>query len=75
MKLGEIKQYREKLAKSSSAELADELAKLRKEQFSLRMQRATGQAPKPDQFGVARRNVARVKTVLRQQRRTSGEKK
>ena len=73
MKLGEIKQYRDKLAKSSPAELADELVKLRKEQFSLRMQRATGQSPKPDQFGAARRNIARVKTALRQQRKTSGK--
>ncbi len=73
MKLGQIKQYREKLAKSSPAELADELVKLRKEQFALRLQRASGQAPKPDQFGVARRNIARVKTVLRKAR-ASGEK-
>jgi large subunit ribosomal protein L29 len=75
MKLGVIKQYRDKLAKSSPAELADELVKLRKEQFSLRMQRATGQTPKPDQFGVARRNIARVKTILREQRKTGGDKK
>jgi len=34
----------------SAAELSDELLKMRKEQFALRMQRATGQAPKPDQF-------------------------
>ena len=65
MKLGAIKQYREKIAKSSPAGLADELVKLRKEQFALRLQRATGQAPKPDQFGAARRNIARVKTALR----------
>ncbi|MBV9343934.1 MAG: 50S ribosomal protein L29 [Gammaproteobacteria bacterium] len=67
MKLGQIRQYREKLAKASPAELADELVKLRKEQFALRMQRATGQQPKPDQFGHARRNIARVKTLLRRQ--------
>ena len=67
MKLGQVKQLREKLAKSTPAELADELVKLRKEQFSLRMQRATGQNPKPDQFGTARRNIARVKTMLRRQ--------
>jgi large subunit ribosomal protein L29 len=48
------------------AELADELVKLRKEQFALRMQRATGQQPKPDQFGKVRRNIARLKTVLRE---------
>ena len=74
MKLGEIKQYREKLAKASPAELVDELVKLRKEQFALRLQRASGQAPKPDQFGAARRNIARVKTVLSRQR-ASGESK
>jgi large subunit ribosomal protein L29 len=67
MKIGQVKQYRAKLAKSSPVELTEELLKLRKEQFSLRMQRATGQQPKPAQFGDARRNIARVKTVLRQQ--------
>ena len=67
MKIGQIKQYREKLAKQSPAELAEELVKLRKEQFALRMQRATGQNPKPDQFGSARRTIARVKTMLRRQ--------
>ena len=41
----------------------DRLAKLRKEQFALRVQRATGQAVKPDQFGKVRRNIARVKLV------------
>ena len=54
------------LRTKSAAELADELVKLRKEQFALLMQRATGQAPKPDQFGKVRRNIARVKTVLRE---------
>ncbi len=67
MKIGELRQYREKLRKLSPAELGDELVKLRKEQFSLRMQRATGQQPKPAQFGNSRRNIARVKTALRQQ--------
>jgi len=64
------------LRTKSPAELADELIKLRKEQFALRMQRATGQAIKPDQFGKVRRNVARLKTVLRQNAKDSaGEKK
>jgi large subunit ribosomal protein L29 len=67
MKVGQIKQYREKLRKQSAAELGEELVKLRKEQFSLRMQRATGQQPKPALFADARRNIARVKTVLQQQ--------
>ena len=52
------------LRKKSPAELKAELARLRKEQFALRVQRATGQPVKPDQFGKVRRNIARVKLVL-----------
>jgi large subunit ribosomal protein L29 len=63
------------LRSKNPAELNDELFKLRKEQFALRLQRATGQAPKPDQFGKVRRSIARVKTVLREARKTAGEKK
>jgi large subunit ribosomal protein L29 len=72
MKIGEIRAYREKLRGLSAAQLADEMVKLRKEQFALRMQRATGQSPKPDQFGNARRNIARLKTVQRQAALKSG---
>lgn len=56
------------LRKKSAAELKGELLSLRREQFALRLQRATGQSPKPDQFGKVRKNVARVKTVQRQLR-------
>ena len=45
------------------AALAEELVKLRREQFNLRMGRATGQMPKPDQWSKVRRNIARLKTV------------
>ncbi len=62
------------LRTKSAAELADELVKLRKEQFALRMQRATGQQPKPDQFGKVRRNIARLKTVLRDKQAMGGGK-
>jgi len=47
-------------------DLGEELLKLRREQFNLRMARATGQAAKPDQFAKVRKNIARVKTVLAQ---------
>jgi large subunit ribosomal protein L29 len=47
-------------------ELAAELEKLRKEQFALRMQQATGQTVKTDQFGKVRRDIARVRTVMRE---------
>jgi large subunit ribosomal protein L29 len=51
------------LRNKTPAQLQQELLSLRKEQFALRLQRATGQAVKPDQFGKVRRNIARAKTV------------
>jgi large subunit ribosomal protein L29 len=48
----------------SAGELNEELLKLRREQFSLRMQRATGQAVKPHDFGRVRKDIARLKTVM-----------
>ena len=56
------------LRSKSAAELGDELLKLRKEQFSLRMQRATGQTVKPTDFSRVRKDVARLKTIAREQR-------
>jgi large subunit ribosomal protein L29 len=56
------------LRNKSAAELQQELLSLRREQFALRLQRATGQAVKPDQFGKVRKSIARVKTVQRAQR-------
>ena len=50
----------------SDAELGEELLKLRREQFNLRMQAATGQAAKPDQHGKVRRSIARLKTLQRE---------
>ena len=56
------------LRNKSAAELQEELLSLRREQFALRLQRATGQMPKPDQFGKVRKNIARVLTVQKQVR-------
>jgi large subunit ribosomal protein L29 len=56
------------LRSKTPAQLQQELLSLRKEQFALRLQRATGQAVKPDQFSKVRRNIARAKTVQRAQR-------
>jgi len=55
----------------SAAELREELLKLRREQFNLRMAQASGQATKPDQAGKVRRNIARVKTVQGEQARAA----
>jgi large subunit ribosomal protein L29 len=54
-------------------ELGEELLRLRREQFNLRMARATGQAAKPDQFAKVRKNIARVKTVLAQAKSAGGK--
>ena len=54
-------------------DLNEELLKLRREQFNLRMARATGQAAKPDQFSKVRKNIARVKTVLAQAKSAGGK--
>jgi len=51
----------------AAKELNEELPKLRREQFSLRMQRATGQTVKPNDFGRVRKDIARLKTVLAEQ--------
>jgi len=50
----------------SDEELSEELLKLSREQFNLRLQSATGQSARPDQFGKVRKDIARVKTVMRE---------
>ena len=62
------------LRAKSAQDLTGELVSLRKEQFALRLQRATGQAIKPDQFGKVRRGIARLKTVQRELRGKTGVK-
>ena len=52
------------LRAKSDTELAEELVKLRREQFNLRMQQATGQLGRSDQYGKVRKDIARIKTVL-----------
>ena len=47
-------------------QLEDELAKLKKEQFNLRFQRATGQLENTSRVREIRRDIARIKTVLNQ---------
>ncbi len=48
------------------ARLKEELGKLKKEQFNLRFQQATGQLEKSSRIREVRRAVARVQTVLRE---------
>ncbi len=53
------------LRSKSKGELTEELLSLRKEQFNLRMQQATGQMARPHEHKQVRRNIARVKTFIR----------
>jgi large subunit ribosomal protein L29 len=48
----------------SPDELAEMLVDLRREQFNLRFQRATGQTEGQARIKVVRRDIARVKTIL-----------
>ena len=54
-------------------QLSDELMKLKKEQFNLRFQRATGQLENTGRVREVRRDIARIKTVADQKR--AAEKK
>lgn len=56
------------LREKSPAELQQELMRLRKEQFSLRMQRASGQLGQLHLMKEARREIARVKTIMQEKR-------
>ncbi len=47
----------------SPDQMNDELAKLKKEQFNLRFQKATGQMEKTARVKQIRRDIARIKTI------------
>jgi large subunit ribosomal protein L29 len=49
-------------------QLSDELMKLKKEQFNLRFQRATGQLENTGRVREVRRDIARIKTIAAQKR-------
>ena len=50
-------------------QLKDRLVQLKKEQFNLRFQKATGQLEKTAQVRLVRRDIARIKTILREKAR------
>ena len=50
----------------SAQELTDHIADLRREQFSLRMQKAQGQSAQTHQFARVRREIARATTIVGQ---------
>ncbi len=56
----------------SADELNDSLVQLRKEAFNLRFQRANGQLERTSRVREVRRTIARIETVLTEQRRKAG---
>ena len=67
----DAKELREK----SVDELNEELLALRREQFNLRMQNATGELTRNHEHRRVRKDIARVKTVLGELGRAAGDSK
>ena len=57
----------------SPDQLTDELVKLKKEQFNLRFQKATGQLEKTARVRVVRRTIAKINTVLGEKTRAKAK--
>ena len=55
-----------KMRDMKEVELNTELSKMKKELFNLRFQHATGQLENPVQMRELKRNIARVKTIIRE---------
>ena len=64
----------EKMRNMSAKELVAEELKLKKELFNLRFQHVTGQLENPLRMRDLKRDIARVKTVLREQELKKAEK-
>lgn len=62
----------EEMRKKSAQELLDHVAALRREQFSLRMQKAQGQNTQTHQFANVRHEIARAATILVEKQKTHG---
>ena len=55
------------IRKMSAAELEEKLTGLKKDLFFLRMQHATNQLDNPLKIAEVKRDIARVKTIIREQ--------
>ncbi|MFN3209726.1 MAG: 50S ribosomal protein L29 [Roseovarius sp.] len=61
------------LREKTPDQLREELSNLKKEQFNLRFQAATGSLENPARIRSVRRDVARIKTVLNQKAASAAE--
>ena len=62
------------IRKMSEAELGEKLVSLKKDLFFLRMQHATNQLDNPLKIAEVKRDIARVKTVIREQQAAAAAK-
>ena len=60
--MSKVEDYRKK----TSEELKLELNNLLKERFNLRIKRGSGLNPKPHLFGINKKSIARIKTLIRE---------
>tara|TARA_B100000073_G_C23554901_1_gene501655 strand:- start:34 stop:234 length:201 start_codon:yes stop_codon:yes gene_type:complete len=60
--MSKVEDYRKK----TSEELKLELNNLLKERFDLRIKRGSGLNPKPHLFGINKKSIARIKTLIRE---------
>ena len=59
--------------KMSAAELDTKLAELKKDLFNLRLQHATNQLENPIRIAEVKKDIARVKTIIREQQLTAAK--
>jgi large subunit ribosomal protein L29 len=59
------------LRSQTNDQLGDQLLSLKKEQFNLRFQAATGQMEKTHRVSEVRKDIARISTLLREKRQAS----
>ncbi len=62
-----MKMKANEVRKMSSAELEKKLVELKKDLFQLRLQHATNQLDNPVKIAQVKRDIARVKTIIREQ--------
>jgi len=65
----------EEIRHLTADQLDEQLGKLKKEQFNLRFQRASGQLENTSRVREVRRDIARIKTVQTQKRNGAGTDK
>ena len=64
----------EDIRKLKDEELSTKITELKKELFELRLKQSTGQLEKPSKIRELRKNIARMKTILREREINGGAK-